>query len=111
MQFFASYNALDYIIKDIFEGILLYLESHRELLSDPEYNCAYKFAKNEYIKSKYGSFSVEIAKKLYDSEIHGLLIKTTHKEIDKHHKDLLYLIDIVRRYDLTSKYVDLFESY
>lgn len=87
-------------------GVLVYFECHKELLSDKNYNCAYKIAKRGYIKGRFGSVAINKISKYYEEDIEYLTKKLTKNEVEDYKREAEYLVDIVKRYDIASRYDD-----
>ena len=99
------------IENEILKEILLYFESHRELLSDPNYKCAYSMTKNKYVSNLYGNISIYDAFHFYKSDIQNSLSKLNNEEIESYQACADHLVSIVKRLDLANNYVDIFEEY
>ena len=56
---------LDDIIEKIQIGILMYFEIHKELLSDSNFNCAYKIARDVYINKYLFGVCIDFLEKYY----------------------------------------------
>lgn len=100
---------LEYIGEKIGTGVLMYFEAHKELLSSPEFNCAYKIAKDAYIKRVFSGVSVDLIEKFYMSDVEAILLSNSMEVIEWYKPDAYYLVDIVKRYNIASRYNDIFD--
>lgn len=102
---------LDDIIEKIRIGILMYFEIHKELLSDPDFNCAYKMLRDVYIKKYLFGVGIDFLEKYYRMDVENILSKNPKEVIEKYKPEAYGLADTVKRNNIASRYVEIFERY
>lgn len=102
---------LDDIIEKIQIGILMYFEIHKELLSDPNFNCAYKIARDVYIKKYLFGVGIDFFEKFYLMDVENILSKNPKEVIEKYKSGAYGLADTVKRNNIASRYVEFAERY
>ncbi len=85
---------------------LAYFYYHKELLEDKHYNCAYKLICDGQIR-KYARFPIEEAIKRAEGDVIKVIHNCDREEIENIKKDVDYIADISRRYDIADRIDEL----
>lgn len=85
---------------------LAYFYCHKELLEDKHYNCAYRVLRNAQIK-KYAFLTVDDAIRFAEADIEKMLQNYDKEEIEKYRKDIDYLADLSKRYNIADRLDEL----
>lgn len=85
---------------------LAYFHCHKELLEDKHYNYAYKLLRKNHIK-RYAFLPVDDAIRFAEADIEEMAMNYEKEEIDKYRKDIDYLADLSKRYNLADKIDEL----
>ena len=93
------------------KGIILYFETHKELLTDPDYNCAYKVFRNSYARENFGNVPVNMIGTVYAKQIDNLLNTMTAKEVDTFEQEVHHIAEIMRKNNFKESYNELFDDY
>ena len=101
----------EYVVEKIGTGVLMYFEIHKELLNDPDFDCAYKIAKDAYIKRCFHDKSIDLIEKFYLFDVESILRSNPVEVIDAYEPEAYQLVDIVKRYDIASRYDDILKYY
>ncbi len=104
-------RAQEILANDSRNGMIMYFEKHRELLDDPDYNCAYKLVRNAFIKHHFGKLPVTYIEGLYKTKVANMLSEATNEKIEEYKNDVLRMVEMVKRNNMASLYEDLLEKY
>ena len=105
---FIDDNVLKHVGSVISVGSLMYLERHKELLKDKNYNCAYKILRNTYIKNNFSYTKNIRVGELYEIEISSLLNQYNEEEDGTYEVFVNMLVDIIKRNNVADRFVDIF---
>ena len=83
MQIFDSINVLGYLGEKIAVNILKYLETNRELLNDPLFDCAYRIARASFVKKYFGNVSLDIVANPFRFKLDSIKLDSSEMENSK----------------------------
>lgn len=104
-------RAFDIIAEEFRTGIILYLETHKELLTDPDFNCTYKIFRDMIARQRFGNVGVDMIGSVYAKYIDNLLENVTAAEIVKYKNDVFRVVEVIKRNNIKESYNNLFDDY
>ena len=106
---YDTIEILQFLGEKITVNILKYLEANSELLKKPHFECAYRIARTAFVKRYFARIGLDMVENCFRDKLDSIKLDST--EIENSKKDTYYLADLVKRYGISSDYIDLLDGY
>ena len=102
-----SLECIGFLGGEFVTNALKYLEENKELLKDPNFDCAYRIARTAFINLYFKTTGLDMVGNLYKYKLDSL----NNYQKEYFEKDAYYLVDLVKRYNITNQFCDILDSF